>query len=70
MQRVSMVRLEFNDWAELSGPSVESFEAQVLRFSAPAAEGSARRGQRSPLLCRCGSVQKESFVVAIVVLES
>ena len=57
MQRVSMIRLEYDDWAELFGlwqtpalpqPSVELFEAQVLRFSAPASEGSARRAQRSP----------------------
>ena len=70
MQRVSMIHLEFNEWAELfrfwqtlafSRPSVESLRRNVLRFSSPAAEGSARRAQRSPWLCRCGSVHKESF---------
>ena len=79
MQRVSMFRLEFDDWAELfrlwetpafSRPSVESFEAPVLCSSAPAADGRARRAERSHLLCRCGSVQVESSVVAIAVLES
>ena len=70
MQRASMVRLEYNDWAELFRLWQNScvlatlrgvFEAQVLRFSAPAAEGSVRRARRCPLLCRCGSVRREAL---------
>ena len=45
------------------------FEAQVLRFSAPAA-GCARCPQRSPLFCGFGIVQKGSSVVVVDVLES
>ena len=62
MQRVSMIRLESSRLGRAVQTLANScvletkrgvFEAQVLRFSAPAAEGSASRAQQSPLLSRC-----------------
>ena len=56
-----------NDGAELfrlwqiavfSRPSVESLRRKFFVSSRSPQKGSARRAQRSPLLCRCGSVPK------------